>query len=275
MTDSFGGLSNAMHLVHVPDDAEKKDNISKCHICMRAKSLTWEHVPPKNAYNNCNGLWEYFSTQGNNLTSRYAKIRGGFRVRTLCIDCNNAVCAPYANEYVKFVRHLVEMPVLLGPSGEARVISVKQNTLFIAKEIATMILAVEHLKFAELHEELRYFVLDRNALLTMPFDILAFLVPKSPRTGTISRFHGRVASFAPGFELSAGEISWHPFGFVYAATIGPRYRPDKLTNVNHWFSRKQSRTPDSVNLFCRVTGVESTNCALGAKRERPQTDNLW
>lgn len=263
-----------MHLVHVSDDDDKKENASKCHICLRAKPLTWEHVPPKGAYNNCNGLWECLTAQENNLTSRLAKIRGGFRVQTLCKDCNNVVCEPYANEYVKFARHLVETPLLFAPSGGARVISVRQNTLLIAKEIATMILAVEHLKFAELQEELRHFVLDRNALLTMPFDILAFLVPQSLASGTISRFHGRVATFAPGFELSGGEISWYPFGFVYAASIGPRYRLDKLTNVNHWFSQKQSRTPDVISLFCRVTGVESINCALGAKRERPQTDNL-
>jgi hypothetical protein len=170
----------------------------------------------------------------------------------------------------------VETPVLFDQSGEARVVSVRQNTLFIAKEIATMILAIEHLKFCEVHDELRNFVLDKGALVTMPFDILAFLVPKSPESGTISPFagSGRVDTFAPGFGFLGGEISWHPFGFVYAATIGPRYRPDKMTNVNAWFSQRPSRTPGSVRLFCRVTGVESMNCALGAERTRPQIDRL-
>jgi hypothetical protein len=263
-----------MHLVHTPDDAEKKANTSKCHICLRSTGLSREHVPPKSAYNNYNGLWEHLATQGNKLSSRSMRIRGGFHVKTLCADCNNRVCAPYASEYVEFVRHLVETPLLLDQSGEARVVSVRQNTLFIAKEIMTMILAIEDLPFVELHDELRHFVLHPDAVLTMPFDILAFLVPKSPETGTIAPFHGRVDSFASGFGFTGGEISWYPFGFVYAAAIGPRYRPEKMTNVNAWFSQRPSRTPGSVRLFCRVTGVESMSCALGAKRKRPQIDRL-
>jgi hypothetical protein len=264
-----------MHLLHIPDDADKKENTSKCHICLRQKPLTKEHIPPKSAYNCYNGLWEYLFTDEDRLVSRSQKIRGGFGVQTLCKDCNNTVCAPYANAYVKFVRHLVETPALVNPSGDARVISVRQNTLFIAKEIATMILAVQHLKFAELHEELRNFVLDRDAvMLTMPFDVLCFLVPKSSASGTVSPFHERVATFAPGFELSGAEISWYPFGFVYAATIGHRYRPERMTNVNHWFTQRQPRTPDTVKLFCHVTGIESINCALGNKRTNPQKDFL-
>jgi len=256
----------------MPDETSKKENISKCHICLQTKPLTEEHIPPKSAYNDCNGLWEYLHASESKLSPRTVKIRGGFRVPTLCADCNNSLCAPYAEQYVKYVRHLVETPVLFDQSGEARVVSVRQNTLFVAKEIATMILALEDLKFAERHDELRHFVLKRDSLVTMPFDILAFLVPKSPEAGTVlpCSGYGRLDTSALGLGFIGGEISRYPFGFVYAATIGPRYRPDQMTNVNHWFSQRPSRSCDSVRFFCRVTGVDSMHCALGAKRERPQ-----
>ncbi|CAG0940662.1 hypothetical protein BROC_01119 [Candidatus Brocadiaceae bacterium] len=41
--------SRTMHLVHVPDEKEREDSLSHCHICLRKCKLTREHIPPKKA----------------------------------------------------------------------------------------------------------------------------------------------------------------------------------------------------------------------------------
>ncbi len=260
-------------MVLTPDRKQKEDG--RCHICLRKVTLTLEHVPPKRAFNECNALWERLVIPDNAAESaRRIRIRGGFRVRTLCRACNSSLCSPYAKAYVRFVRHLVESPRLFGPSGNNRIVSVPCDTLMLAKEIATMILAIEPEAYAQHYTDLRRFVLDRSATFQPNFRVFAFLVPDDPSAGTVTRFHARVATYAPDYGFVGGEISWFPFGFVYATQIGRGYDLDGLTDVTRWFTTAgfAERKRDIVSLRCRVTGVESIQCAVGRERLRPQLD---
>lgn len=266
--------SRLIHLMHAPSQEERAQSLSHCHVCLRKTTLTKEHIPPKKAFNTCNRLWERLVFSGDSCSSRDACIRGGLWVKTLCESCNNALCSPYAEEYVKFTRNLVESPKLFDLSGQARLVSMREDTLLIAKEIATMILAVEQLHFSRHRVELRTFVQDRNSTIDPPFRIYAFLVPDVKKAGTVVRFHSRVDSYAPGFGFMGGEISWFPFGFVYASKIGKGYQPEKLTDISHWFSETPRKGSALLKFYCRVTGVDSIQSALGIKRIRPHIDHL-
>lgn len=267
--------SRLIHLTHVPDENEREKSLSHCHICLRKGKLSREHIPPKSAYNSCNRLWERLIFTENNAKSRQVQIRGGLWVKTLCATCNNNVCSPYADEYVKFVRQLVEKPILFDKTGEARLISIRLNTLFIAKEIATIILAIEQLSFAKHHPELRQFVLSPNKRIKPPFTIYAFLVPELPESGTVVRFHSRVETYAPGYGFAGGEVSWFPFGFVYANKIGKGYEPERMTDISNWFWEKITKNSNKfLHLYRRVTGVDSIQSLLGSPRIRPQIDHI-
>jgi hypothetical protein len=139
-----------------------------------------------------------------------------------------------------------------------------------------MILALESVSYAGHYAALREFVLHKEATFQPNFRVLAFLVPDLPQAGTITRFHGRVDTFAPGFRFTGDEISWFPFGFLYAAEIGRGYEPEYLTDVTRWFTtgNRRERHRDAVTLFCRVTGVDSIQCGLGNNRMRPQIDYI-
>lgn len=271
-----GGRENTMHLLHVPNEAEIKANLSHCHVCTKKVKLTREHIPPESAFNNCNRLWDRLVLSDLDNPSRPIQIRGGLWVKTLCEPCNTKRCSPYANEYVKFVQQLVESPKLFDESGQARLVNIHHDTLMIAKEIATMILAVEELSFAQHHPQLREFVLDDRMAINPTFRIYGFLVPDNQKAGTVLRFHGRVDTFAPGYRFDGGEISWFPFGFVYASTVGAAYEPDRLTDITHWFqSQPNLNSSDEIlKLFCRTTAVDSIQCTLGNKRHRPQIDRI-
>jgi hypothetical protein len=144
----------------------------------------------------------------------------------------------------------------------------------LAKEIATMILAVEPAGFGQDNLGFRRFVLDKDATFGPNFRVLAFLVPDSPQAGTFTRFHGRVDTFAPGYAFAGGEISCFPFGFVYTTQIDGGYDPHTLTDVTHWFTKgnKADRHGNAVRLFCRLTGVDAIQCCVGHERVRPQID---
>jgi hypothetical protein len=247
----------------------------RCHICLNSVPLTREHVPPRSAFNDCDLLWERFSrSEVAKDSARYVTLKGGFWVNTICKTCNNGLCSPYANAYVKFVRHLGETPHLCDAGGRQRLVSVPCDTLLLAKEIATMILAVEPVTYANHNAALREFVLDREATFRPNFSVYAFLVPELRQAGTVTRFHGRLDTFAPGYGLMGGEISLFPFGLVYATQIGRGYDLSRLTDITRWFVNgdKRDRVDQSVSLSCRLTGVESIQCGVGRPRRHPQID---
>lgn len=262
--------SNIMHLLHIPDSKEREDSLAHCHICLRKGNLTKEHIPPKNAYNKHNKLWERLIHTEEKLSRRSTMIRGGLWVKTLCNHCNNHVCSPYANEYVKFVKQLVEKPELYDSFGEARVFSININLLYIAKEITTMILAVESINYARHVPELRSFVLNKDSVIIPPFKVFVFLVPDTIESGTVSKYHARVDTFAPGFNFAGGEISWFPFGFVYTNQIGKGYNLETLTDITSWFSNKDTQT--ILKLHPRITGIDSIQSLLISQRTKPQID---
>ncbi|CAG0940665.1 hypothetical protein BROC_01120 [Candidatus Brocadiaceae bacterium] len=197
-------------------------------------------------------------------------------MQTICGKCNNAICSTYAKEYVKLVKQLVEKPELFDSSGEARVFSVDINPLYVAKEIATMILAVEAVQYARHIPELRSFVLSRDSTFTPPFKLFAFLVPDVAEAGTVLRYHARVDTFAPGFRFAGGEISCYPFGFIYTSQIGKGYNLEKLTDITDWFSEKRMSKNRRImlRLHTRITGVDSIQSLLIEQRTKPQIDYL-
>jgi len=186
--------SKTIHLTHVPKDGEREESLSHCHVCLKKKPLTEEHIPPKKAFNNCNRLWD------------------------------------------------------------------------------RMILAVEQLSYAKHVPDLRKFVLNKKDKIVPPFKIYAFLVPDIEQSGTVLRFHARVDTYAPGYEFVGGEISWYPFGFVYASKIGKGYDIEKLIDITNWFSDDFSKSQRSLilKLYRRITGVDSIQSLLSGHRVRPQ-----
>lgn len=197
-------------------------------------------------------------------------------MRTLCTPCNNETGATSANAYVTFARALAVAPRLFDPSGDARVVRVTPDTLQIARQIAVMILAVEDIAFARLHDDLRRFAQGHLDSVIPPFRVLAFLVPNDARSGTIVRAHARLDTYAPGCGAMAGEISLYPFGFVYAWELQRSYRPNELADITSWFSQtgKTERQNTWLSLPVTLTVLDSLHCTLGNPRFGPQIDTI-
>lgn len=267
-------IEDVAALFHYPSQEEQKKNLAYCHVCLSKTNLTKEHIPPQSAFNDAKRLWErliLIPSKQSLKTKRDGK-QNGFWVRTLCRKCNSEKGAPYAEEYVNFVKDLVASPQLFAPTNDAKLFNIKANTFYIAKEITMMILANEPLSFAEENEELRKFVLNKKAIVKPPFQILAFLVPDVPEAGTISQKHYRIDTMRRGFAFNGGEISLYPFGFVYADKIGEGYEIKSMTDITHWFTTSASFRVEKF--YTRITGIDSLTSIHNKKRALPQI-NHW
>lgn len=146
----------------------------------------------------------------------------------------------------------------------------------IAKQIAAMILAVESTDYAEANGWLRHFVTDAAVAVNPRFRVLAFLVPNVACAGTITRLSYRadVITRNPDLNCIAGEISFYPFGFVYAYDISPGYGLTTMADVGHWFrtDHPDSRKGQSITLYSRLAGIDSFGGCRGERRYSAQVD---
>ncbi len=114
-----------MVLYHQPALGHRE---TTCHLCLRETALTYEHIPPKKAFNDCRKLWERFNPRTKGIgrdgqpkgpaQTRHEIWQGGFYVRTLCKACKNATGGTSARAYVQFVKALAEAPRLFEPDGK-------------------------------------------------------------------------------------------------------------------------------------------------------------
>jgi hypothetical protein len=262
--------------------AGKREN--RCHLCLRKRKLSKEHVPPQSAFNDARATWERFNPTSGSLDERGEWhgppqtipmfSRGGFYVNTLCSECNNSTGGTSAQAYVRFVRSLSSRKPLLNASGNRRIVTVNEDPSLIARQLAVMLLAVEDVRFAQKHESFRLFAFGKRERVTPPFKFYAFLVPKKPNAGTIVPFHARVPSFAPGWGATAGEISQFPFGFVYADKLEEKYRPETLGDITAWFSDPPTEGGVILSTVSRLTVLDSMHCCLGNPRRAPQVERI-
>ena len=265
---------DTIHMFRKPTQQEHEDSGQRCHVCQAPGPLTKEHVPPEGAFNDCAALWERIVFGRDSVEGRRSKIRNGVWVKSLCEDCNNIRCNPYATEYVRLAKHLASTSPISGTSPNERLLTVPADTLFVAKEIATMILAIEPAYFSDTNGELREFVLERDRLMAPPFRIFAFEVDDTPKAGTVSAYSARVDTYAPGYGMQGGEISMFPFGFVYVWEIGEGYHPERMTDITHWFSEGDARRRKSatLRLFNRLMGIGAMQDCFDADRKGPRID---
>lgn len=97
-----------------------KEHIGNCHICGKYGKLTFEHIPPKCAFNNKiarvytgDSLIKLISEKNrlpwDNTGLRYKSLQKGMGEYSLCSDCNNIMGALYGEEYAKWFYSVLEM----------------------------------------------------------------------------------------------------------------------------------------------------------------------
>ena len=138
-----------------------------CHLCGSYKKLSFEHLPPKKAFNDCPVKhYNYFMgiTEGNYNNQTSQKGLGGY---TLCEGCNNKTGSWYGTAFIKWACQ--SMNILEYTQNQPslyyrfRIFPVR-----VIKQIACMMFSVNTDEFRQYHQELVKFVLNREEYYLNP-----------------------------------------------------------------------------------------------------------
>lgn len=204
--------------------AAKSKTISegRCHICGVVGPLTFEHVPPKKAFNEGGGLvarlQDYLDSESSlGESMRYSKNRKGFGRFTLCERCNNNTGAWYGADYIDWAyqgaRYLsasgsLALPYHIFPGR-------------VAKQIIAMFASVNGPGFFDANPELRKFVLDREATgISSKFKLLCFRTSKNSEKARTAGVVGMI-SLSNRQPSIFSEIAFVPFGYILCIDSPP------------------------------------------------------
>jgi len=142
-----------------------------CRICGAFERLTYEHVPPRHAFNDepikSYELGEWWNLQAGK-PARYANEQRGAGDHLLCDRCNNHICGTwYVPELCTWVRAVAPVweaiPEGAGESLEAKIGLRHVRPALFAKQVIAMLLASTPEGFSSEHPELQHLVLERDA----------------------------------------------------------------------------------------------------------------
>ena len=193
----------------------RKHILGTCHLCGDYKKLSFEHVPPRSAFNDrpiVQATKEFLFKKEKDLDNIFGKTSqkgaGGY---TLCEQCNNSTGAWYGSAFVEWTYQLGS--VLLMAKGEPTLYYLYRIfPLRVIKQIVCMFFSTNGAQFRESHEDLVRFVLNKESRFIDPhIRIYCFFNPsdRSRQSGVagILNIHTHTTKLM-------SEIVFPPMGYV-------------------------------------------------------------
>lgn len=197
--------------------ANKKEVIGSCHLCGLNKKLTFEHVPPKVAFNSKPIFVQKYAHLLDRLSHVYGKkmkSNRGFGAYTLCKDCNNKTGSWYANDFGEFAFQGMETLKYERETLEMVEFDFQLKPLNVVKQILTMFLSADITKSVLSIPKMQSFILNKNSK-EFPEEIKILMYCNcSP----IKKMLGYSVGMFPSFHgiCSLSEINFEPFGYILA-----------------------------------------------------------
>ncbi|WP_437822737.1 hypothetical protein [Tenacibaculum mesophilum] len=188
-----------------------------CHLCGLNTDLSYEHVPPKAAFNKNT---KYVSIKfedyikSRNLLKEIPKGKtkqGGIGYNSFCKKCNSFLGTNYVNPYVKWVNAGVKL--LTDSEFAACYFEIKEiQPLPILKQIISMFLAINDDHFLYSFPQLAEFVLNKEQVqLPEKFQIYTYLTRAERFRYMNYAAHGNLKT---GNITQCSEIAYPPFGYI-------------------------------------------------------------
>jgi len=227
----------------------KRNKYGQCHICGKYGPLTYEHVPPRAAFNS-NKAFMYFGKDiigSDNFPWDFSEKKGkqhqkGLGFYTLCGQCNNDTGSWYGNAFVDFTY-----------KGYRATFNQKNNAnswttitlpdiypLRIIKEIVAMFFSVNNPNLSTIHQDLQALVLSKGkkGISKEKYGFYIYVL-----TGSIYRYIGIAGILSiTGTTRVLSEFSAPPFGYVFE--VDPKNKRDycDLTFFANDFNYNERRT---------------------------------
>ncbi|WP_373265983.1 hypothetical protein [Hungatella hathewayi] len=204
----------------------KNKKMGRCRLCGKYGELSYEHLPPKAAFNNkptkmYNGIDILTNNKktGNGFADicyeNQQKGAGGY---TLCSTCNNITGAKYNIEYQKFVNALGNI-ILSTDNDLPYNISFTSNPLdclAIFKQIMSMFCSISDT--CSFDTNLCDFILDENSTSfnSSKYQLYIYGVHKASKIGRICG--DTILLKQNGDKIKLSEISYFPIGLILDMT---------------------------------------------------------
>ncbi|MDD5691619.1 MAG: hypothetical protein PHP10_00365 [Candidatus Omnitrophica bacterium] len=229
----------------------KNKIIDYCHICLRLRELTFEHIPPRAAFNDRRVITLNFDSAIKLGPDEFVKgpiNQRGSGGHTLCAQCNSYTGRFYGTRFVNWCYEAFY--ILIKSEGKPRGIYLRRAyPLEILKQIVSMFLSINPPEFARANPELVRFVLNKR-LKFLPTKYRFFTYYN---LGNKFRFSGIAARCdLKGDMVVLSEIGYTPFGYVLTLNSSPP--DDRLFEITD-FSRFDYDQPRELTIYPQVLPV--------------------
>lgn len=232
----------------------KKNIIGTCRVCGEEKKLSFEHVPPKSAFND-KPVFNENIAKLIGLNSELEKQKKGYISQlgagnyTLCIPCNSNTGAWYGSAYADWASQGMQAYELAKKFDKAK-ITFEIYPLRVLKQILCMFMSANDPAFQNKNPTLAKFILNKEEkFLNEVFSIYVFLnfsnySRQSAITGTISDEGNKIFS----------EIVFPPFGYLLTVESNP---PTKSAMKINFFSEFDYNQKAELTLDMNHLGISN------------------
>lgn len=202
----------------------KNTTIGICQLCSKHGELTFEHVPPRAAFNDkliYIQNHEHLIEKSSYLYGKKNKSHRGFGGFTLCKTCNNNTGKWYAKDFVSFAHQgMKSLKSLPSPpywvEGDYKI-----KPLNVLKQILTMFMSADkggHL--ASQKDLVNYLLTTRSNHIPSRYKIFMYTTLSSHK-----RMLGISSSYDPELGIQVwAEINFQPFGYLLAENSDKAHR---------------------------------------------------
>lgn len=244
-----------------------KNKIGICHICGNNGELSFEHIPPKKAFNNCPvSFYNHFLGKVNG-DYNIQHSRKGLGEYTLCEKCNNYTGGCYGAAFIDWAKQSMEI-LEYTQNNPSLFYRFRIYPLRIIKQIVTIMFSVNDNQFSKDHQDLVKFVLDKDQRYLNPdIRVYAFYAAAGFRMsagmGKIKTDDFSLESLAEKADRMRTKIETHrifsefafpPLGYVLA--FEREILDNRLIDISYFASYQYSDT-DTIELRLPVLPVDS------------------
>jgi hypothetical protein len=199
----------------------KKKYFGKCHICGENKKLSYEHVPPKKAFNDkATTVYKALDIiEGGGLPWNVENIRGknmqnGMGAYTLCIDCNSKTGSRYVNDFIDVsVKSSDSSNITVsGNFKYARIEIYDISLVNFSKQVLAMFASVNSEDFFDAQTDLRELVMNYEETGIDKDKYAIYMYMYKGGTGRSSGISAMMKN--DGTLVVSSEFVTIPFGFV-------------------------------------------------------------
>lgn len=243
-----------------------------CHLCGNLSKLSFDHVPPRAAFNKQTRykeipILDYLKVE-NPLNSQFrGQIKqGGLGYYSLCRNCNSFLGTNYTSDYIKYSNSFIQF----AKKKEFNCFEIEMhnfNAAKVLKQIAGMFISLNPWDYLEHYPDLRSYVANLN-YKDLP-DRYRFFVYLNTVGQLRNSPFSVVGDLKTGKSILASEISFPPLGHVmtvdfsgslphhFEITNFKDFGVDELTSVVFKIYRLETHLPFPLDYRQKFT-IEST-----------------